>query len=167
MDVAPPDASSNRPPGARELLPLLPIVLAVSWFVRGFVLYPWVTTRTAVVIAVASAGLIGLPALFWALDHGHRRFATLLALGTAVGLMPLFIIMMSGVVGVTARTGVDNIMLLLEKGVPIPGLGVMPWRTFLRGELFAAATGALSAAVYWIVLMAPTKFDRRRHPQAP
>jgi len=142
----------DRQPGALELMPILPIVLVVAWGVRSYELYPWVSTRTALAISVAGAAVIGLPALFWALDHGRRGFATLVVLGVLVGVMPLVIIVSSGALGLTFRVGPERTIELLQRGAPIPGMGAMPWVTFARAEAPAAAIGALSAAVYWGIL---------------
>jgi hypothetical protein len=150
-DPAPADPS---PPTARDLLPILPTVGLVAWFVRLFEADPWVSTGTWVGIAVASAGLIGLPALFWALDHGRRQLTTLIPLGVLAGVLPLVIISGSGMTGLAVRGGLDAVSYALERGAPIPGTGVMPWLMFLRTEVLAATVGAASAAVYWLVVPA-------------
>jgi hypothetical protein len=157
---APPD-DDRPPPGAPQLLPLFPIVLVVAWAVRSFEEYPWVATRTAVAIALGAAGLIGIPALHWALDTGRRTLTTLLLLGTVVGAMPLLLMLLSGVIGRLARGGVPHAWRVLEGGAPIPGAGLMPWMTFARAEVPAAAIGALSAAVYWLLFIAPRGRQRR------
>jgi hypothetical protein len=155
-DIDTRDERGDRPPGARELLPILPIVPVVTWVARSFAEYPWVTTRAAVAISMTGAALIGLPALFWALDHGYRRLAPLLLIGALVGLMPIVVIVLSAMLGVTVRGGFETALQMIERGAPMPGTGIMPWPTVLRAEGAAAAIGATSAAVYWLlVLVAP------------
>jgi hypothetical protein len=143
--------AADPPPGARDLLPILPIAALVAWLVRVFETDPWVSAGTWVGIAVASAGLIGLPALFWALDHGRCRLTTLIPIGVLAGVLPLVIISASGTAGLAVRGGFDVVSNALERGAPIPGMGVMPWLPFLRTELLAAAVGAASAGVYWLM----------------
>jgi len=157
------DVLEQRQPGALELLPLLPIVFVVAWVVRSYELYPWVSTPTALAISIAGAALLGLPALFWALDHGRRGCATLVCLGALVGVMPLAIIVTSGALGLIFRVGPERTMEILQRGAPIPGMGAMPWMTFARAELPAATIGAISAAIYWLALVvARTGYPRRR-----
>ena len=115
----------------------------------------------ALAISLTGAGLIGLPALFWALDHGHRRFAGLLGLGLLTGLTPLVVIVLSALIGLTARGGPERALNILEAGAPIPGMGVMSWLTFGQAELWAAAIGAASATIYWLVFLAPKAPLRR------
>ena len=145
------DAAETEPPGALELLPILPIVLVVGWVVRSYELFPWVSAGTALAIAVGGAALIGLPALFWALDHGHRGFIALTLLGTFVGITPLVVIVSSAAFGLLLRVGAERTMETLQRGAPIPGMGVMPWITFARAEIPAAAIGAISAMIYWLL----------------
>jgi hypothetical protein len=152
------DAAKAPPqPGARELLPILPIVFVVAWVVRSYELYPWVSTQAALAIAMAGATLIGLPALFWALDHGHRGCVPLVVLGTLVGVMPLVMIVSSAALGLTVRAGPERTIEMLQRGAPIPGMGTMPWITFARAEVPAAAIGAISAAIYWLVVVVATR----------
>ena len=144
----------ERPtPGARDLLPILPIAAGVAWVVRWLEPDPWVGTWTWVGIAVAGAALIGLPALFWALDHGRSRLWPLASLGAVAGFLPLVVISVSGMVGLLARGGPAPLAYAIERGAPIPGMGVMVWRVFLGTELLAALVGAASACVYWLIFV--------------
>ena len=140
------------PPTARHLLPLIPIVLVVAWVVRSFEPDPWVSTRTAVAIAVASAGLIGLPAAHWALASGRHRASWLIAMGAVVGLMPEFLILCAALLRLLLRPGVARTMDVLEGGAPFPAIGVMSWPMFARAQLSAAIIGALSGLLYWLYL---------------
>ena len=153
MDTTPAreEPGPHRQPGALELLPLLPIVLVVAWTVRTFELLPWVSTGAALAISMAGAALIGLPALFWALDHGRRGLIPLTLIGTLAGLTPLLVILASAVLGLLVRVGFECTLHTLQLGAPMPAMGVMPWWTFVRAELPAAAIGAISAATYWLI----------------
>jgi hypothetical protein len=162
MGISLSEAEDSRPPGAGELLPLLAIVGVVAWVIRSFEPSPWVSTRIGTAISIAGAGLIGLPALFWALDHGHRRLVALLALGVTAGLTPLLLVVLSGAAGLIVRAGPGAAVRILYAGAPIPGMGVMPWRAFARAEAGAAAIGAVSAAIYWMAFLA-----RRHHDVQP
>jgi hypothetical protein len=162
MDADPQVADAARPPGARDLLPLLPIVLLVAWTVRWFEREPWVSTRTAVLIAVASGGLIGLPVIFWMLDHGRRRLAAFTAIGAAAGLIPLGLIVVAAVMGLLVRIGPEGTGEMLARGAPMPGMGLMAWPTFGRAELSAMLTGALSGAIYWALMIARRRVNPHR-----
>jgi hypothetical protein len=141
----------GRTPPARGILPIVPIVALVAWSVRFLETDPWIETRTWVAIAVAAALLIGSPALFWALDHGRDRLTTLIPLGAVAGMLPLLLISSSGAIGLTVRGGFETVAYALERGVPIPGMGVMPWPSFARTEALAALVGASSAIVYGLI----------------
>lgn len=139
-------------PTARHLLPLLPIVLVVAWVVRSFEVDPWVSTRTAVGIAVAAAGLVGLPTAHWALSSGRYGAGWLIPLGAMVGLMPQFLILCPAILRLLVRLGVEQTLDVLEDGAPFPAMGVMAWPTFARAQLSAAGIGAWSGLVYWLYL---------------
>jgi hypothetical protein len=155
----------GRAPGARELLPILPIAAAVAWIARAFVASPWVSTTTALMIALAGAGLIGLPALFWTLDHGRRRIVPILLVGAVAGAAPLVLIVLSAVMGLTVRHGVDMVRGVLATGVPFPLVGVMRWPTFARAELQAVLIGVATGAIHWaLFLSAHARGRNRRDP---
>lgn len=161
---APERAEDDEPrhPGALELLPILPIVALVAWSVRSYELYPWVSTGAAVGIAVASAALLGLPALFWALDHGYGGLVPLTLLGAIAGVLPLGLVVCSAVAGLMVRVGIERALDVLQRGAPIPGMGTMPWVTFARVEIPAAAIGAISAVVYWVISRAIARVGVKR-----
>ncbi len=149
--MAPGTVETARTPTARDIVPIVPIVALVAWAVRLFESDPWIATRTWVAIAVAAAALIGMPALFWALDHGRDRLTILIPLGAIAGVLPLLLISASGAVGLTVRGGLDAVSYALERGAPIPGMGVLPWPAFAGTQTLAAVVGASSAAVYGLI----------------
>jgi hypothetical protein len=151
-----------EPPNALRILPILVIVLAVSWVSRalgGAIRVDW-TTWTMFVLA--GAGLLGMPALFWALDHRKTKVWQLALLGAVIGIVPMIAVLASGVLGRFARGGWPYTRMMLERGATIPTYGFLSWPMFVRIEIFAALVGAASAAIYWVVFVAPWR-QRRLH----
>jgi len=150
----------DRPPRATSILPLLVIVPAAAGLSRwlgGGLLVDW-TTWTALVLA--GAGVIGMPALFWSLDHRRTRVHQLATVGGIAGMVPLLTALASGILGRFARGGWPYAERMLAHGAPIPTVGLMPWLTFLQCALEGAVIGALSASIYWALYIAPSA--RRR-----
>jgi hypothetical protein len=122
----------------------------------------WNHTHSGVA-SLAAAGLFGVPAMYWPLDHhGHRRLLPLLLVGTVASLAPLLVVVSSGMAGLLARGGMDAAMRILKIGAPIPAIGVMPWPAFGEAEFRAAIIGSVSAATYWMIFLAPKAAARWR-----
>ena len=120
-----PAPSPIRPPGARELLPLLfiaPAVTAVLWWTDRT---PVVSFGTALAVAAGVAGVFGIPPLYWALDHGRTSMAWLASLGaSAAAIFPLVLIL-SGMAGQLLLGGPRYAALVIEPSwsclqVPVP-----------------------------------------------
>jgi hypothetical protein len=109
-------------------------------------------------MAAAAAALLGLPALFWALDHGRTGLETLATLGALAGAVPLVLALASGALGVGARYGPHVLLAVLRHGAPLPAFGAPSWREFAIDELTSSAIGGASGALYWLLFV---RFVRR------
>jgi hypothetical protein len=140
-------------PRLRQLLPVLLIApyvaLCVCWITNDEL----PVTIATVVIAAVAAALLGLPALFWALDHGRAGLGTLLALGALAGAVPLLLALVSGALGVGARYGMHALLAVLRDGAPLPAFGAPRWSRFAVSELEGVVIGAASGALYWLVFI--------------
>lgn len=135
-----------------DVLPIILIVGVVTAASR-LVQAPLVGMSASLGLAAASAALMGVPVLFWALDHGRTRLEPLVALGGVTGALPLLLVLASGILGRLRVGGVPWVREVLGRGVPIPFVGLTPWSTFLGHEAGAILIGAASGAIYWIVFV--------------
>ena len=86
------------------LLTVVPIIAILA--VRLFGLAPSADDLWSVAgFAVASAALIGLPALRWAMEHGRTRVVHLGVIGALAGVVAPLIVLVSGIVGQAAHGG--------------------------------------------------------------
>jgi len=143
-----------------RVLPIVAIVPAVA------MLFWWAddgsraSAGEMAAFATAGAGLVGVPVLFWSLDHGRTRPGQLAALGACAAVVPLLAALCSGILGRMLFDGWPHASRILEVGAPIPTYGVMPWPTFLLSLLQSTVVGATGTVVYWLI------FVRRWHMRA-
>ncbi|MGE5835942.1 MAG: hypothetical protein ACM4AI_15785 [Acidobacteriota bacterium] len=154
--------SSNEVPGvpsgpiaptAARLLPLLVIVPLACAVVRWGRPHYLETEIAAVAVTLLCAVVFGLPALFWALDHGRTRFAQLSALGVIAGLLSPVAILAVGLLGQLQYGGAAYMRRVINHGATLPWYGMLPWRQFAGLAAASAIAGAVSAAVYWLLLV--------------
>ena len=154
--------SSNEVPGvtsgpiaptAARLLPLLVIVPFACAVVRWGRPHYMETEIAAVAVTLLCAIVFGLPPLFWALDHGRTRFAQLSALGIIAGLLAPVAMLTVGLVGQLQYGGAAYMRRLINHGATLPWYGMLPWRQFAGLAAASAIAGAVSAAVYWLLLV--------------
>lgn len=128
------------------LLTVVPIVSVLA--MRVFGLAPAADDLWAVAgLAFASAALVGLPALRWAIEHERTRLVQLALIGAIAGLVPPLLMLVSGAVGQAAHGGSEYARWVFSHGPSLPWYGVMRWSSFyaLVGE--CAAIGAVSVAI--------------------
>lgn len=146
------ESDPDAPPRALDLLPILIVALVLAplawWLTRSTVTWP-----VFIGFAVASAGLLGLPMLFWALDHRWTRLTSFVLLGACAGAMPMVAVLASGVLGRLMRGGVSYVERVLSRGAPIPMAGLLTWPEFARAEIQGVIFGAVCAAIYWRLIV--------------
>lgn len=141
------------PAAASRLLPLLVIVPAVAAAVRLGRPHYLETELGSAALTLLCAGVLGLPALFWALDHGRTRLAVLSVLGVVAGVLAPVAVLLTGMVGQLQYGGLAYLRRVLSRGATLPWYGMLVWPKF--GGLVAAAAivGAVSGAVYWALFV--------------
>jgi hypothetical protein len=128
------------------LLTVVPIVSVLA--MRAFGLASSADDLWAVAgLAFASAALLGLPALRWAIEHGRTRLVPLAVTGAVAGLVAPLLMLVSGAIGQLAHGGSDYARWVFSHGPSLPWYGVMRWSRFyaLVGE--CAAIGAVSLSL--------------------
>ena len=140
-------------PTASRLLPLLIIVpivaAAVGWGRPHYLETGIASTGLTLLCAV----VFGLPALFWALDHARTRFAHFSGLGIAAGLLSPVAILAAGILGQFTYGNVAYVRRALRWGAPLPWHGMLPWSQFAGLVAASAIVGAVSGAVYWLLVV--------------
>lgn len=143
--------SGPRTPGATDVFTLLVIVSAVAATARVVggrgIVTPWVASMAVGVWA----GTVGLPVVVWLSEHGRTGFATVAGAGALAGLIPPALLVLSGVVGLFARGGADNVRWVLEHGASIPLYGTLPWPRFGWFVGWSAMVGSASGILYWLL----------------
>jgi len=125
------------------------IALVVNWAAGPgpFGLSLWIVAGAA----AAAAVVIGMPLLFFALEHDRDGFVALMVLGLIGGALAPLLVLLSGIVGVLLRTSVSYLRFTLADGASIPGYGQLAWPRFFglvaRAGIVGAVTGALCAIV--------------------
>lgn len=140
-------------PTPARLLPLLIIVPVVAAVVRWERPHYLETETAAAALALLCAGVFGLPALFWALDHARTRLAHLSGLGSVAGLLAPLAILTAGVLGQFTYGNVSYVRRALSWGAPMPWHGMLPWPQFAGLVAASAIVGAVSGAVYWLLVV--------------
>ena len=139
-------------PTPARLLPLLLIVPVVAAVVRWGRPHYLETAITSAGLTLLCTVVFGLPALFWALDHARTRLAHLVALGIGAGLLSPVTILVAGVLGQFTYGNVAYVRRALSWGAPLPWHGMLPWPQFAGLIVASAVVGAVSGAVYWLVV---------------
>jgi hypothetical protein len=140
-------------PTASRLLPLLIIVPVVAAAVRRARPHYLETETAAAGLALLCAVVFGLPALFWALDHSRTRVTPLVGLGLAAGLLSPLAVLAAGILGQFTYGNVSYVRRALSWGAPLPWHGMLPWTQFAALVTASAIVGAVSAGVYWLLVV--------------
>jgi hypothetical protein len=98
-------------------------------------------------LAFASALVVGVPALRWAIEHGRTRVLQLALVGAVAGLLPPCLMLVSGAAGQLALGGSDYARWVFSHGPSLPWYGVMRWSGFYALVGACAAIGAVSVAL--------------------
>lgn len=154
-----PDATTSLAPTPARMLPVLVIVPAVAAAIRLGRPHYLETQVTAVGFTLLCAVVLGLPALFWALDHGRVRLGSLVALGACAGVMAPIVLVLTGAVGQLQYGGLNYLGFIFKRGAPVPWVGTLAWPKFTGLALASVIAGAVSGVVYWLLIV-----DRRRSP---
>jgi hypothetical protein len=141
------------PAAASRILPLLVIVPVVAAAVRVGRTHYLETELASVAMTLLCAGVLGLPALFWALDNGRTRLASLVPLGVIAGVLAPIALLVTGTLGQLQYGGFGYVRRVLTRGATLPWYGMAPWPQFAGLVAAAAITGGLSAAVYWLLFV--------------
>lgn len=134
------------------LLTVVPIVAILA--MRLFGLAPAADDLWTVAgLAIASAALVGLPALRWAIEHHRTKIVHLAVIGAVAGVVPPLLMLASGAVGQIGHGGTDYARWVFSHGPSLPWYGVMRWSSFyaLVGE--CAAIGAVSGAILSVTVL--------------
>jgi hypothetical protein len=140
-------------PTAARLLPVLIIVPVVAGALRRVRPHYLETETAAAGLALLCAVVFGLPALFWALDHGRARVMPLVSLGLSAGLLSPLAVLAAGVLGQFTYGNVAYVRRALSWGAPLPWHGMLPWLQFAGLVGASAVVGAVSGAVYWLLVV--------------
>lgn len=140
-----------------RILPLLVIVPIVAAAVRWGRPHYLDSSVSALVFSLLCAGVLGLPALYWALDHESTAPAFVAALGAAAGSLAPFAVLAAGLLGQLQHGGATYMRRVIEHGATLPWYGMVPWMRFAGLVASSAIVGGVSAGVYWALVL-----DRRR-----
>jgi hypothetical protein len=147
--------AAPRTPGFADILVLGVLGIASTLAVRlgdG----PVIIGSAPVAVAAAAAWtlMLGLPALAFTYERAHTTLAWMLPLGALAGALPLPALAVSGLLGLRLRSGDwESALWALERGVPIPGAGVIFWARTLRLELVAMLVGLTCALMFWLIMV--------------
>ena len=130
---------------ALGLLTAVPIVAILS--LRALGLVPAADFWMVAVVALASAALVGLPAIRWAIEHKRTRLPQLAVIGAVAGVVPPVLMLVSGTIGQFAHGGGDYARWVLSHGPSLPWYGVMRWSSFWQLVWLCGAIGAVSLAM--------------------
>ena len=146
---------TSRPtaPAASRILPILVIVPVVVIAIRFSRPHYLETPATSIGFSVLCAGVLGLPALFWALDHARTGPGSLVTLGALAGLLAPLGVLAAGVLGQLQYGGLAYLGRTLDHGATVPWYGMLLWPQFAGRAAASAIAGAASAAVYWLLFV--------------
>jgi hypothetical protein len=147
---APSEPIAATPARMLPLLVIVPVVVAVIRLGRPHYLE---TPTTSIGFAVLCAGVLGLPALFWALDHSRTGLRSLVTLGALAGLLAPLGLLVAGVLGQLQCGGLAYLGRTLDHGATVPWYGMLLWPQFAGLMAASAIAGAASAMVYWLLLV--------------
>jgi hypothetical protein len=139
------ESTARRRP--MEILPVLVVTPAVAAVVDAVLHSGGMPSSGFLLFVAAVAGLIGLPAVVWALDTGRTSFGTFAILGTLAGVLVPLLMLLSGALGLWIQGNWDYAVWALGAGAPIPTRGLYRWPDFFRIALESMAVGTLSALV--------------------
>jgi hypothetical protein len=148
QDASESPSARPRPPGARQLLPLLLIAPAVTAPVWWLDRTPIVSVWTALMTASAAAGVLGIPVLYWALDHGRTSARWLAPLGALAASVFPVALLASGTAGQLMLGGRRYMLRVLRRGAPIPGAGQIHWSSYAELVVMVVLIGAACGLVY-------------------
>ena len=160
----PPSRPTPAPPRALDIL-LLPIFTGVvSACAVGAALWPRVGVAArepatiAAVVGAISAGIVGIPAAYWAWTSGRLKIHQWMALGAVAGALPIAIPMVGHVLGSVLRgetavlrqtsTGLLE-MLLASAGV----LDVARRLPLIALDAVPISIGTMSGLLYWCLVV--------------
>ena len=146
-------------PTASRLLPLLVIAPVVAAAVRWGRPHYLETPVSAAALTLLCVVVFGLPALFWALDHGRIRLIHLATLGAGAGLLAPCAILAAGILGQFTYGDWSYVRRALDHGATLPWYGLLRWTAFGGLAAASAITGAVSGIVYWLVFL-PNRYSR-------
>lgn len=151
--MKPDEPRATVAPTASRLLPVLIIVPVVAAAVRRARPHYLETETAAAGLALLCAVVFGLPTLFWALDHRRTRVTPLAGLGIAAGLLSPLAVLAAGILGQFTYGNVAYVRRALSWGAPLPWHGMLPWSQFAGLVAASAIVGAVSGAVYWLLVV--------------
>jgi hypothetical protein len=158
-------APPPRSPAVPDVAALVAIVVGSAVAVRfgggAQVVGSWELTASA---ALVCALVFGLPVLAFTLERGYASPLWMLCLGALAGALPLLLLGLSGVVGLRVRAeDWERAAWALERGMPIPGAGVIYWPRFLRLEAQSVLLGLCCALMFWLVMIRARPETRALH----
>jgi hypothetical protein len=140
-------------PTAARLLPVLLIVPIVSVALRWGRPHYLEDVSSAVAFTLLCAGVLGLPALFWALDHGRTSLASLITLGFVTGFLATIVVLATGLLGQLQYGGLRYMRRVVAHGATLPWYGMLAWTPFAGLAGACAIAGGVSGAVYWVLFV--------------
>jgi hypothetical protein len=141
------------PAAASRILPLLVIVPVVAAAVRFGQPHYLETELASAALALLCASVLGLPALFWALDRGRTRLVFLTVLGVVTGVLAPVAVLVTGMVGQLQYGGLAYLRRVLTRGATLPWYGMLVWPRFAGLVAASAIVGGVSGAVYWLLFV--------------
>lgn len=118
---------------------------------------PIVGFWTALVTASAAAGVLGIPVLYWALDHGRTSARWLGALGAMAAAVFPVALLASGAAGQLMLGGRRYMVRVLRRGAPIPGAGQIHWSTYAELVITVVLIGAACGVLYALLRPGPKR----------
>ena len=149
------------------MAPPLAIAPIASAAVFGLVSSNWSTAQVAAITAIAVLVLVGWPLIFLMLDNGRQGPVTRTVVGLACGAAPFAAAVVSGVVGLYARSSdLGYVRWVLGYGASVPYFGTVPWPRFAWLLTLGMVSGVVTMWMGAVVAAAATR-DRRLTPNAP
>ena len=110
----------------------------------------WITA-----VAAGVTGLVfGLPIVAFTLERGRTSAAWLTGLGAVAGALPLALLGLSGMMGLRFRAGDwERVTWALERGMPLPGVGILYWPRYLRLEVQTVLIGLACGLMFWLLMI--------------
>jgi len=128
---------------------IAPAVTAPVWWLDQ---KPIVGFWTALIAASAAGGVLGIPVLYWALDHGRATVRWLAPLGALAASFFPVVLLAGGIAGQARLGGGRYLRAVLRRGAPLPGAGQVFWSTYVELVITTVAIGAVCGVVYALLL---------------